>query len=31
MYDLKVGDRLYYENAPNEKLGTQYTAFKLGA
>ncbi len=27
--DSKRGDRFFYENAPNETLGTQHTAFSL--
>jgi hypothetical protein len=29
-YQLKIGDRFYYENAPNATLGTDKTAFTLG-
>lgn len=29
-YDLKVGDRFYYENAPSDKKFTSKTAFTLG-
>lgn len=28
--DSKRGDRFFYENAPNQDLGTQYTAFSMG-
>jgi hypothetical protein len=29
-YQLKTGDRFYYENAPSSSLGTSTTAFSLG-
>ena len=29
-YQLKTGDRFYYENAPSSSLGTSKTAFSLG-